>query len=129
MKNFILFAFVALMAPSIFAQVEQAPETLTANDGIQLNGKFSFTYNQNEYFVQLSPASGVYQELDSQNNIIGHGAFNRADICTVTPEVAAPNGIMSRVMHFKVVNKTQSTITIEVSDETGDSGTVELHKI
>lgn len=130
MKNLILFAFIALIAPATFAQIEQASESLASStDEIQLNGKFSFTYNQNEYFVVLSPSSGVYQELDSQENVIGYGAFNHADICTVTPESTAPNGIMNRVMQFKVISKTQTSITIEVSDETGDSGTVELQKI
>jgi len=129
MKKLILFAFVSLIAPASFAQSELASETLSSVNGIKLDGKFSFTFNQNEYYVQLSLDNQSYEELDSQGTVIGHGAYNHADINTVIPEVSSPAGIMSNTIQFTVVSKTETSVIIEVTDGSGDSGVFELHKI
>ena len=129
MKNLVLFIFIALIVPSAFSQAEQAPQNLNLVQGIQLDGKFSFTFQQNEYYVLLSQSNGTYEELDSQGTVIGHGAFNHADISTITPETTDPNGIISTDMRFKVLSKTETSITIEVTAKNGDTGVFELHKV
>lgn len=103
-KLSLLFLFYSLFMTIIHAQQLS-----------DINGKYTFVYNESFHNIIFYPSNKTYQELDVKENIVGEGSFTFKDgFYSVSPTSIKKNATIDIPLKFKIIEVIEKKLKIEV---------------
>lgn len=130
MKLILFLGFFMGAFVNVNAQIQTA-DNLAAAEAPQLNGDFSFDYNQGTFYVRFDREDHLYYELDAQSQIVSSGEFKvfESGHFMLIPTSPSNGIVVKQEMTFTVDSSTNNSLSVSVVAQDGKTADVTLEKM